>query len=157
MLEIIEESLQHGKATCVAFNRRGTLLAAGTSGGSIAIFDFCTRSVARELVPQALADEDGDDQEVPAVFSVAWSSNGRKILSTAADGSVVVWDVAESDMSFRAALDSQPHSAQFRPRDEHLALVCPSDDGPMTLAVMIACVILTLLLALIGVFICVRV
>ena len=134
MLEIIEESLQHGKATCVAFNRRGTLLAAGTSGGSIAIFDFCTRSVARELVPEALADEDGDDQEVPAVFSVAWSSDGRKILSTAADGSVVVWDVAESDMSFRAALDSQPHSAQFRPRDDNLALVCPSDDGPMTLA-----------------------
>ena len=67
------------------------------------------------------------------MFSVAWSSDGRKILSTAADGSVVVWDVAESDMSFRAALDSQPHSAQFRPRDDNLALVCPSDDGPMTL------------------------
>ena len=134
MLEIIEEALQHGKATCVAFNRRGTLLAAGTSGGSIAIFDFITRSVARELVPEAITNEDGTVEELPAVFSVAWSSDGRKLLSTAADGSVVVWDVAESDMSFRATFDSQLHSAQFCPTNDSLALVCPSDDGPMTLA-----------------------
>ena len=134
MLEIIEEALQHGKATCVAFNRRGTLLAAGTSGGSIAIFDFVTRSVARELVPEAITNEDGTVEQLPAVFSVAWSSDGRKLLSTAADGSVVVWDVAESDMSFRATFDSQLHSAQFCPTNDSLALVCPSDDGPMTLA-----------------------
>jgi hypothetical protein len=38
ILDVIEESLQRGKATCVAFNRRGTLLAAGTTDGVVVIW-----------------------------------------------------------------------------------------------------------------------
>ena len=49
-LEVLEESLQRGRATCVAFNRRGTLLAAGTAAGVVEIWDFETRAVAREAL-----------------------------------------------------------------------------------------------------------
>ena len=126
-IELIEEALQHGKATCVAFNRRGTLLAAGTAAGSVQVWDFQTRSVARELVSDSA-------EESAAILSVAWSRDGRKLMSSAADGSLTVWDVAEADDVFRHTFDAPLHRAQFNPDNPSLALVCPSDDGPMTFA-----------------------
>ena len=126
-IELIEEALQHGKATCVAFNRRGTLLAAGTAAGSVQVWDFQTRSVARELVSDSA-------EESAAILSVAWSRDGRKLMSSAADGSLTVWDVAEADDVFRHTFDAPLHRAQFNPNNPSLALVCPSDDGPMTFA-----------------------
>ena len=126
-IELIEEALQHGKATCVAFNRRGTLLAAGTAAGSVQVWDFQTRSVARELVSDSA-------EESAAILSVAWSRDGRKLISSAADGSLTVWDVAEADDVFRHTFDAPIHRAQFNPTNASLALVCPSDDGPMTFA-----------------------
>ena len=126
-IELIEEALQRGKATCVAFNRRGTLLAAGTAAGSVQVWDFQTRSVARELVSDSA-------EESAAILSVAWSRDGRKLMSSAADGSLTVWDVAEADDVFRHTFDAPLHRAQFNPDNPSLALVCPSDDGPMTFA-----------------------
>ena len=121
-IELIEEALQHGKATCVAFNRRGTLLAAGTAAGSVQVWDFQTRSVARELVSDSA-------EESAAILSVAWSRDGRKLISSAADGSLTVWDVAEADDVFRHTFDAPIHRAQFNPTNASLALVCPSEDG----------------------------
>jgi len=57
VLEVIEESLQRGRATCVAFNRNGTLLATGTASGVVEIWDFETRAVARELVDERTLQE----------------------------------------------------------------------------------------------------
>jgi WD40 repeat protein len=47
--------------------------------------------VAREFT-----DDRGGDREGVAVLSVSWSSNGRRLVSAAADGSVTVWDVEEA-------------------------------------------------------------
>ena len=132
-MEVIEEALQQGKATCLAFNRRGTLLAAGTAAGTIEIWDFQTRAVARELVDdRTLHDPDAD--ATGAILALSWSRDGRKILAAAADGSITVWDVAECDTLFRATLDAPSHAVHFAPHDPSVALVCPSDDGPTFLA-----------------------
>ncbi|KAI1314743.1 hypothetical protein EDD11_001757 [Mortierella claussenii] len=48
--EVIEDTLEDGPAVTVKFNRRGTLLAAGCSDGTIVIWDFDTRGVSRSLI-----------------------------------------------------------------------------------------------------------
>ena len=101
------------------------------------IWDFDTRSVAREFVPTAPmpGGDDGttdDDPHGVAILSVAWSRDGRKVVSAAADGAIVVWDVAESDDVFRATFDAPLHRVAFDPTNASVALVCPSHDGPMT-------------------------
>ena len=133
----------------MAFNRWGTLLAAGTAAGVVEIWDFETRSLARELCDadaksrprggSASADP-GPDASAPrssvgaAVLSVHWSVDGTKIIASCADGSVTVWDVRESDTVFRATFDAPLHDARFSPTNASLALAAPSDDGPMTFA-----------------------
>ena len=150
-LEVLEESLQRGRATCAAFNRRGTLLAAGTAAGVVEIWDFETRAVARELFDARATmvrtrdplaggdlgsgfDSVRDASTTAAVLSVHWSRDGKKLISSCADGSVSVWDVRENDVVFRAVFDAPLHDARFSPTNPSLALAAPSDDGPMTFA-----------------------
>ena len=150
-LEVLEESLQRGRATCVAFNRRGTLLAAGTAAGVVEIWDFETRAVARELYDaraagrrrdaspggsgfEPLADRGEHLGGGAAVLSVHWSADGARLIASCADGSVSVWDARESDTVFRATFDAPLHDARFSPTNASLALAAPSDAGPMTFA-----------------------
>lgn len=78
--EEIEEWLEYGTTKCVAFNKKGTLLAAGCHGGNVVVWDFETRGVARELK--------GHTGEVTCV---KWSRNGRLILSSSLDKSIRCW------------------------------------------------------------------
>ncbi|KAG4980923.1 hypothetical protein JHK82_034169 [Glycine max] len=82
--EVIEEYLEHGCMKCIAFNRRGTLLAAGCNNGSCVIWDFETRGIAKELQ---------DDECSSPITSVCWSKCGNRILVSAADKSLLLWDV----------------------------------------------------------------
>ena len=84
--EEIEEWLDYGNTKCVAFNTRGTLLAAGCQGGRVLVWDFETRGVARELTGHT-----GD------ITHVKWSSSGRLIMSTSLDKSVRCWVSYELD------------------------------------------------------------
>ncbi|CAI7806746.1 unnamed protein product [Closterium sp. NIES-53] len=98
--EVIEEYLDHRAAKCIAFNRRGTLLAAGCADGVCVIWDFDTRGVAKELpLPPLLlppphettspATADSPSSTPSAVpppppsliTSVAWSKCGRLLLA----------------------------------------------------------------------------
>ncbi|KAI0212336.1 Retinoblastoma-binding protein 5 [Lamellibrachia satsuma] len=99
--------------TC-AFNRRGTLLAVGCNDGRIAIWDFLTRGIASII-----------SAHVHPVCSLSWNRNGRKLLSTATDNTVSIWDVetGECDKTFR--FPSPVIKAQFHPRDSTKLLVCP--------------------------------
>ena len=139
-LEVLEESLQRGRATCAAFNRQGTLLAAGTAAGVVEIWDFETRAVARELYDARATMTSGretdalDASTTAAVLSVHWSNDGKKLISSCADGSVSVWDVRENDVVFKAVFDAPLHDARFSPLNPRVALAAPSDDGPMTFA-----------------------
>ena len=135
---MIEESLQRGRATCVAFNRNGTLLATGTASGVVEIWDFETRAVARELVDERTLQENEDTNEEThdfgnkkqagpgAVLSVNWSGNGRRLLAAYADGSVTVWDVQENDTVFRAVLDAPLHDARYSPNSVRIDWAFPN-------------------------------
>ncbi|GFR40767.1 hypothetical protein Agub_g1380, partial [Astrephomene gubernaculifera] len=91
--EHIEEYLDHGLALCMAFNRRGTLLASGTREGQVVLWDFDTRGVASVL----------SGHEGP-VTSVSWSRDGRYLLSGSEDQRVILWNVADGSQLSRVSL-----------------------------------------------------
>lgn len=122
--EVIEEYLEHGVMKCIAFNRRGTLLAAGCSDGSCVIWDFETRGIAKEL---------RDKECVAAITSVCWSKYGHRILVSAADKSLTLWDVLKGEKITRIVLQQTPLQARLHPGSSipSLCLACPLSSAPM--------------------------
>ncbi|XP_059649321.1 protein RBL [Cornus florida] len=122
--EVIEEYLEHGIMKCIAFNRRGTLLAAGCSDGSCIIWDFETRGISKEL---------RDKDCVAAITSVCWSKYGHRILVSAADKSLTLWDVVKGEKITRTTLQQTPLQARLHPGSSSpsLCLACPLSSAPM--------------------------
>nr|GME13904.1 protein RBL isoform X1 [Ipomoea batatas] len=122
--EVIEEYLEHGVMKCIAFNRRGTLLAAGCSDGSCIIWDFETRGISKEL---------RDKDCVAAITSVCWSKYGHRILVSAADKSLTLWDVVNGEKITHMTLQQTPLQARLHPGSSTptTCLVCPLSSAPM--------------------------
>ncbi|EXB97685.1 Retinoblastoma-binding protein 5 [Morus notabilis] len=122
--EVIEEYLEHGVMKCIAFNRRGTLLAAGCSDGSCVIWDFETRGIAKELK---------DKECSAAITSVCWSKYGHRILVSAADKSLTLWDVVSGEKITRTTLQQTSLQARLHPGSStpSLCLACPLSSAPM--------------------------
>lgn len=122
--EVIEEYLEHGIMKCIAFNRRGTLLAAGCSDGSCVIWDFETRGIAKEL-----RDKDCS----AAVTSVCWSKYGHRILVSAADRTLILWDVSTGEKITQTTLEKTPLHARLHPGSStpSLCLACPVYSAPL--------------------------
>ena len=97
MWEVVEDKLARERTTCCAWNRRGTLLACGTSSGTIVIWCWDARATAREFRREDASG--GVWGGGGAVLSVGWSLDGRKIVVAKSDGRVEVWDVLEEDVS----------------------------------------------------------
>lgn len=122
--EVIEEYLENGVMKCIAFNRRGTLLAAGCVDGSCVIWDFETRGIAKELK---------DKDYVAAISSVCWSKYGHRILVSAVDKSLTLWDVVKGEKITRTVLPQAPLQAYLHPGSStpSLCLACPFSTAPM--------------------------
>lgn len=122
--EVIEEYLEHGFMKCIAFNRRGTLLAAGCSDGRCVIWDFETRGIAKEL---------RDSDCTVAVTSVSWSKYGHRILVSAADKSLTLWDVVSGEKIARTYLPQTPLHARLHPGSSmpSLCLASPLSSAPV--------------------------
>lgn len=122
--EVIEEYLHHGVTKCIAFNRRGTLLAAGCADGSCVIWDFETRGVAKEL---------RDKDCIAAITSICWSKYGHRILVSSADKSLILWDVVSGEKITRITLHHTPLLARLHPGSSlpSLCLTCPLSSAPM--------------------------
>ncbi|KAG5016501.1 hypothetical protein JHK82_022156 [Glycine max] len=122
--EVIEEYLEHGCMKCIAFNRRGTLLAAGCNNGSCVIWDFETRGIAKEL---------RDNECSSPITSVCWSKCGHRILVSAADKSLLLWDVMSGKRITRIVLQQTPLQARLHPGSSKpsLCLACPLSCPPM--------------------------
>ncbi|TXG48334.1 hypothetical protein EZV62_027628 [Acer yangbiense] len=122
--EVIEEYLEHGVMKCIAFNRRGTLLAAGCSDGSCVIWDFETRGITKEL---------RDRECVAAITSICWSKYGHRILVSAADKSLTLWDVVNGEKITRTVLQQTPLQARLHPGSStpSICLACPLSSPPM--------------------------
>ncbi|XP_027921218.1 protein RBL-like [Vigna unguiculata] len=122
--EVIEEYLEHGCMKCIAFNRRGTLLAVGCNDGSCVIWDFETRGIAKEL---------RDNDCSSPITSVCWSKCGNRILISAADKSLLLWDVMSGKRITRIVLQQTPLHARLHPGSSKpsLCLACPLSCAPM--------------------------
>ncbi|XP_047941515.1 protein RBL-like [Salvia hispanica] len=122
--EVIEEYLEHGVMKCVAFNRRGNLLAAGCSDGSCIIWDFETRVIVKEFK---------DKECVAAITSVCWSKYGHRILVSAADKTLILWDVVRGERIARTVLKQTSLHARLHPGSStpSTCLACPLSSAPM--------------------------
>ncbi|XP_010277147.1 PREDICTED: protein RBL-like [Nelumbo nucifera] len=122
--EVIEEFLQHGVMKCIAFNRRGTLLAAGCSDGSCVVWDFQTRGIAKEL---------RDKDCVSPITSVCWSKYGHYILVSATDKSLTLWDVVSGEKVTRTTLHQTTLHACLHPGSStpSVCLACPLSSAPI--------------------------
>ncbi|XP_018458222.1 protein RBL isoform X2 [Raphanus sativus] len=130
--EVIEEYLEHGVIKCVAFNHRGSLLAAGCADGSCVIWDFETRGIAKEL---------RDNDCAAAITSVSWSKYGHRLLVSAADKSLTLWDVSTGEKIARTTLQQTPLHARLNPglTSPSLCLACPLSSAPMIVDFEIGC------------------
>lgn len=122
--EVIEEFLEQGTARCIAFNRRGTLLAAGCTNGTCVIWDFVTRGVAKEL---------RDDDCTAPITNVCWSKGGHQILTSSTDKYLTLWDVVEGKKLTRIMLQHTALYARLHPglAKPHLGLACPMSSAPI--------------------------
>ncbi|XP_072974171.1 protein RBL [Typha angustifolia] len=122
--EVIEEYLQHGNMKCIAFNRRGTLLAAGCADGSCVIWDFETRGVAKEL---------RDKDCIAPITSVCWSKFGRHLLASATDKSLTLWNVISGEKVTRITLQQTTLHASLHPGSctPSVCLACPLSSAPI--------------------------
>ncbi|KAF8713965.1 hypothetical protein HU200_027952 [Digitaria exilis] len=122
--ELIEEFLSHGTMKCVAFNRTGTLLAAGCSNGSFVIWDFETKGLAREF---------HDKDFTASITSVSWSKYGQRLLASATDKSLTLWDVSSGEKLARITLPKTPLCASLQPSSPtpSICLACPLSSAPL--------------------------
>ncbi|XP_026659742.2 protein RBL-like [Phoenix dactylifera] len=122
--EVIEEYLQHGNMKCIAFNRRGTLLAAGCADGSCVIWDFETRGVAKEL---------RDKDCIAPITSVCWSKYGHHMLASATDKSLTLWNVVNGEKIARVTLQQTTLHARLHPGSctPSVCLACPLSSAPI--------------------------
>ncbi|XP_047968607.1 protein RBL-like [Salvia hispanica] len=129
--EVIEEYLEYGVMKCIAFNRRGNLLAAGCSDGSCIIWDFETRGIAKELKDKDCA---------VAITSVSWSKYGHCILAAAIDKSLTLWDVVKGERMARTVLQQTPLRACLHPglSNPSICLACPLSSAPMIVDLLTA-------------------
>ncbi|KAG0201915.1 hypothetical protein BGX28_005404 [Mortierella sp. GBA30] len=118
--EVIEDTLEDGPAVTVKFNRRGTLLAAGCSDGTIVVWDFDTRGVSRSLIGH-----------VKTVTSLSWSRNGRYLLSSSRDWSCIVWDLLTGTKKHTIRFDTPVLNAQFHPKNNSAFIAALHQEKPV--------------------------
>ena len=102
-------------------NRRGNVLAAGTTKGTIVLWCFDTRAVVREFrnnnhseerrrrrkenSPQSAAvgeEEEEEEEEVSfPIRCLCWRRDNRKIAAGDANGHVLIWDVLSGELETR--------------------------------------------------------
>ena len=101
-------------------NRRGNVLAAGTTKGTIVLWCFDTRTFVREFrnndseerrrrkehvflhQSPALEEEEEEEEEVSfPIRCLCWRRDNRKIAAGDANGHVLIWDVLTGDLETR--------------------------------------------------------
>ncbi|KJE88843.1 hypothetical protein CAOG_000421 [Capsaspora owczarzaki ATCC 30864] len=118
--EVVERYLEDGFAQTCAFNRFGTLLAAGCNDGRVVVWDFDTHSVARHLTGH-----------VHPVSSVSWTRNSRFLLSGSSDTNVILWNVATAERMKTFRFNSAIMSCQMHPRNCDYFIACPIGSAPV--------------------------
>lgn len=99
------------------------LESAGCNDGSCIIWDFETRGIAKEL---------RDDECSSTITSICWSKCGNRILVSAADKSLSLWDVMSGKRLTRIVLQQTPLQVRLNPSSStSICLACPLSCPPM--------------------------
>ncbi|GAU30403.1 hypothetical protein TSUD_364490 [Trifolium subterraneum] len=125
--EVIEEYLEHGVMKCIAFNRRGTLLAVSF------LFLHPNSAEPPPCRSGGIAKELRDNDCSSPITSICWSKCGNRILVSAADKSLSLWDVSSGKRITRIVLQQTPLQARLHPGSSKpsLCLACPLSCTPM--------------------------
>jgi WD40 repeat protein len=84
------KSFQHPQhVDAVAFNPTSTLLATGCHDGIVRIWDLAKGQVLKQITAHTAP---AGTQMVPAVYCVAWSLDGKQVVSGSNDHSLKLWD-----------------------------------------------------------------
>jgi WD40 repeat protein len=70
------------------------LMAVASSSGALIIYDLAARSVLTHLTEVHITAE----EQVPPIHSVAYSSDGRFLVTCGGDGNIKVWSVADMEV-----------------------------------------------------------
>lgn len=97
-------SLRSGHATCVRFNRKGELLAAGRVDGTVVIFDVETNGVARKLK--------GHTRQIQ---SLSWSRDGQYLLTSSQDWKCIIWDLQDGSILRSVRFEAPVYIAELHP------------------------------------------
>lgn len=106
------------------FNKYGSLLAIGCNDGSVIIWDFSTRQIAKTLAPHS-----------HPITSICWSRNGHEILTTSTDKVLAIWNVLSGECQYRCQLASPILYAQFDPCNSSKILAMPLYEGPVLMQI----------------------
>jgi WD40 repeat protein len=83
----------------VAFNNNGTQLATGCHDGKVRIWDIAKGQVLKEINAHMTAPPVPGQQPGPApVYCVAWTADGKQVLSGSLDTSLKLWDAASGNL-----------------------------------------------------------
>ena len=95
------------------------LAVSGCNDGRIALWNFMTRGISHQC-----------SHHIHLITSLSWNTSGRKLLSSATNWNVILWDVVsgEAELCLRFLLPVA--KAQFNPRDKGTFLVCPMRHAP---------------------------
>ncbi|GMS97646.1 hypothetical protein PENTCL1PPCAC_19821, partial [Pristionchus entomophagus] len=111
--------LKNLNANIVRFNRWGTLVAVGATGGDVSIFDFLTRDCIKHWNVHA-----------GPITALSWSRNGRLLLTGGVDFMCTIRCVMTGRELRQLLYSDIILSAQFSPRDDNQFLVHSNDHQP---------------------------
>lgn len=123
----IEEIMDKEKATCVAFNRHGNLLAVGTSSAHVSLWDFDTRSVAAKLTTSR------DQRLSVSCVSFPAPRNGSLVLVSYAPGTVRIFDTLSQEMISEVVFDVPIVQAVAHPKIPGVVIAIPRSSHPLIL------------------------
>eukprot|EP01134_Creolimax_fragrantissima_P003809 CFRG3809T1 len=121
----LEQCVEVVNANVAAFNRRGSMLAVGTTTGKFEVFDFVTLSSLRLFATA----HNGP------IVSLCWSRDSRKILSASRDQYVRLWDTASKKKLYEKRFDYPIVSVHYHPRNVDVYLVCLGVRRPILVSI----------------------
>ena len=117
--ELLTLSGSKDRVFCFAFSPDGTHLASGSGSGELFIWDLASGKISSRLQGPTLGSSPlalGNILSY-AIFSVAYSPDGKQLISTDSDGFGIVWEVATGEKIFTIPLKEEISGTTILPEE----------------------------------------